>query len=359
MNTLVLRGRVPDDLPFAELLSRGARPPCWTPSPTRTCPFERLVDALQPERDTSRTPLFQVMVALHNLGGEAPDLPGPRRRGRSGPRAGTAAFDLGFDFVEHDGGALTGFVEYNTDLFDAATVERMTDQLRLLLEAVADDPGRPVGELPLLTARGAATGAGGVADDTGCPCRTSRSRDLFEDAGGPHPARHGAGGAGRHLDFAELNARANRLAHHLIALGVGPEQRGRASSCRAPSTCWWRSSRSSRRAAPTCPSTRNCPPSASRFLLADAAPQVLLTADALRDAPLGPACRDTDPTDRRPHARPLRRRNTAYVIYTSGSTGRPKGVAVEHRQLVNLCHDHLAGLSRRTPPRRTGRCGSR
>ncbi|MFI0776429.1 non-ribosomal peptide synthase/polyketide synthase [Streptomyces sp. NPDC021212] len=337
VNTLVLRGRVRADRPFGELLQE-VRDTVLDAFAHQDVPFERIVDTLQPERDTSRTPLFQVMVALHNLGGEVPSLPGLAVEPVRIPSR-TAAFDLGFDFVEHQG-ALTGFVEYNTDLFDAATVRRMADQLRLLLEAVAEDPGRPVGELPLLTARERHT----VLEDwndTALPVADTTFPRHFEEQAARTPHATALVAPDATYDFAELNARANRLAHHLIALGAGPEK---VVAVRLPRTADLLVAQLAVLKAggtylyvdPELPAER------VRFLLEDSGPEVVLTPEALRDAPLGdlPA---TDPTDR-DRLSPLRPANTAYINYTSGSTGRPKGVAVEHRQLVNLCHDHVAGL---------------
>ncbi|MFF7651508.1 non-ribosomal peptide synthase/polyketide synthase [Streptomyces sp. NPDC007983] len=337
VNTLVLRGRVRADRPFGELLQE-VRDTVSDAFAHQDVPFERIVDTLQPERDTSRTPLFQVMVALHNLGSEVPSLPGLAVEAVRIPSR-TAAFDLGFDFVEHQG-ALTGFVEYNTDLFDAATVRRMVHQLRLLLEAVADDPGRTVGELPLLTARERHT----VLEewnDTALPVADTTFPRLFEERAARTPHATALVAADATYDFAELNARANRLAHQLIALGAGPET---VVAVRLPRTAELMVAQLAVLKAggtylyvdPELPAER------VTFLLEDAAPAVVLTPEALRDAPLGdlPA---TDPTDRDRRS-PLRPANTAYINYTSGSTGRPKGVAVEHRQLVNLCHDHRASL---------------
>ncbi|RNG18647.1 non-ribosomal peptide synthase/polyketide synthase [Streptomyces botrytidirepellens] len=337
VNTLVLRGRVRADRPFGELLQE-VRDTVLDAFAHQDVPFERIVDALQPERDTSRTPLFQVMVALHNLGGEVPSLPGLAVEAVRIPSR-TAAFDLGFDFVEHRG-ALTGYVEYNTDLFDAATVRRMIRQLRLLLETVADDSGRPVGELPLLTARERHT----VLEewnDTALPVADTTFPRHFEEQAARTPHATALVAPDATYDFAELNARANRLAHHLIGLGAGPEK---VVAVRLPRTADLMVAQLAVLKAggaylyldPELPAER------VRFLLDDAAPEVVLTPEALRDAPLDglPA---TDPTDRDRRS-PLRPANTAYINYTSGSTGRPKGVAVEHRQLVNLCHDHVAGL---------------
>ncbi|MEU5211497.1 non-ribosomal peptide synthase/polyketide synthase [Streptomyces sp. NPDC020742] len=337
VNTLVLRTRVCAEEPFGALLSR-IRTTVLDAFAHQEVPFERLVDELQPERDTSRTPLFQVMVALHNLGGRAPQLPGLAVETVQ-PPGRSAAFDLGFDFVAHDDG-LTCYLEYNTDLFAPDTVERLAGRLRLLLEAVADDTDRPVRDLPLLSEaerRQALEQGQGV--ELAVPSATFP--ELFEAqvARTPHATALVARDAV--LDFAELNTRANRLAHHLISLGVGPE---RVVAVRLPRTsdmvvallAVLKAGGTQLSVDPDLPEERVA------FLLADAAPQAQLTPDTLRDAPWEsrPVHNPTD-ADR---TAPLCGAHTAYLNYTSGSTGTPKGVAVEHRQLVNLCHDHLTGL---------------
>ncbi|MEI5101936.1 amino acid adenylation domain-containing protein [Streptomyces sp. PmtG] len=340
VNTLVLRGKVTPGLTFRSLLDR-ARTATLDAFNHQDVPFERVVDAVRPERDTSRTPLFQVMVALHNLGTEAPGLPGLDVEAVT-PPVRNATFDLAFDFVEH-GGGVTGHLEYSTGLFDPGTAERLAAQLRLILEAAAADPDQEIGALPLLT----------TAD---------RRQVLEEWQGGPAPAPQDAFGhfpalfeaqAARTpdatalvardatFDFAALNDRANRLAHHLIAQGVGPE---RTVAARLPRTS---DQMMALIAVLKAGGTLLCldpelPEQRVAYLTADAAPRTVLTAETLRALPWDslPA---HDPTDADRIA-PLHPENTAYVIYTSGSTGRPKGVAVEHRQLVALCHDHREGL---------------
>ncbi|MFL6116766.1 MAG: condensation domain-containing protein, partial [Catenulispora sp.] len=143
VNTLVLRSRVDATLPFGEFLA-SVRETVLTAFAHQDVQFERIVDELQPERDTSRSPLFQAVVALHNLGTTVPDLPGLRVEEVPLPTV-TVSFDLGLDFIA-DGDGLAAMVEYNTDLFDASTVDRMAAHLLALLEAVAADPDRPVGE---------------------------------------------------------------------------------------------------------------------------------------------------------------------------------------------------------------------
>ncbi|MCL3995529.1 non-ribosomal peptide synthase/polyketide synthase [Streptomyces lavenduligriseus] len=335
VNTLVLRAQVRPDLPFRELLAE-VRTTVLEASAHQEVPFERVVDAVQPERDTSRTPLFQVMVALHNLDAAPPRLPGLTVEPVT-PPVRTATFDLAFDFVESEDG-LTGHLEYSTGLFDADTAERLAARLRVLLEAAAEDPGRQVGRLPLMTGderrqvlrhgRGATL----PAPDTTFPA-------LFEAQAARTPHHTALAARDTTLDFATLNRRANRLAHHLIARGAGPED---VIAVRLPRTT---DLMVALLAVLKAGATLLCldpglPRQRQDFLLADARPHTLLTG--LDEVPWD-RLPDRDPTDA-DRVRPLLPGHTAYLVYTSGSTGRPKGVAVEHRQLVNLCHDHREGL---------------
>ncbi|WP_328491695.1 non-ribosomal peptide synthase/polyketide synthase [Streptomyces sp. NBC_00414] len=352
VNTLVLRNRVEPGLSFRALLER-VRATVLDAFAHQDVPFEKLVDALRPERDTSRTPLFQVMVALHNLGAETLDLPGLDVEPLT-PPVRHAAFDLAFDFVENDGG-VTGYLEYDTGLFDAHTAERLAVRLRMLLEAAVEEPHRDAHALPLLTADEQRQvldewqGGRLATPDTHFPA-------LFEAqaARTPYATALVARGetlndetlnyetpADETLTFADLNERANRLAHQLITQGVGPE---RVVAVRLPRTpelvvavfAVLKAGGTLLCVDPDLPEERVA------FLLADAAPHTVLTADTLHAMPWDrlPA---HDPTDGDRLA-PLHPDNAAYIIYTSGSTGRPKGVTVEHRHLVNLCHDHQEGL---------------
>ncbi|MFF5858750.1 non-ribosomal peptide synthase/polyketide synthase [Streptomyces sp. NPDC012751] len=335
VNTLVLRGRVGPELTFRELLTE-VRGTVLDAFAHQEVPFERVVDALQPGRDTSRTPLFQVMVALHNLGAEPPRLPGLAAEPVT-PPVRTAAFDLAFDFVTGDDG-LTGHLEYNTGLFDADTAERLAARLRLLLEAAAEDPGQAVGRLPLMTDEERdrvlrqGQGARLPEPETTFPA-------LFEAQAARTPRDTALAARDTTLDFAALNERANRLAHHLIARGAGPEQ---VVAVRLPRTS---ELVVALLAVLKAGATLLCldpglPAERQEFLLSDARPHTLLTdLDAVPWDRL-PA---HDPTDA-DRLRPLLPSHTAYLVYTSGSTGRPKGVAVEHRNLVNLCHDHRTHL---------------
>lgn len=335
VNTLVLRSRVRPELPFRDLLSE-VRMTVLDAFAHQEVPFERVVDAVQPERDTSRTPLFQVMVALHNLDAEPPRLPGLTAEPVT-PPVRNATFDLAFDFVETDGG-LTGYLEYNTGLFDRDTAQRLAGRLRVLLEAATETPERAVGALPLMTDAERrqvlrhGEGARLPDPDTTFPA-------LFEARAARTPRLTALVARDTTLDFATLNERANRLAHHLIARGTGPED---VVAVRLPRTSEQVIAllAVAKAGAALLSLDPELPQERADFLLSDARPHTLL-AD-LAEVPWDrlPA---HDPTDA-DRVRPLLPGHTAYIVYTSGSTGRPKGVAVEHRQLVNLCHDHERGL---------------
>ncbi|MEU6173220.1 non-ribosomal peptide synthase/polyketide synthase [Streptantibioticus parmotrematis] len=338
VNTLVLHGRVRPQLSFRELLAQ-SRTTVLEAFAHQEVPFEQLVDALQPERDTSRTPLFQVMVALHNLGAEAPRLTGLDVEPVT-PPVHHATFDLAFDFAERDDGGLTGYLEYNTGLFDADTAERLAARLTILLEAAAEDPDGAVGTLPLMTAEERrqvlrqGQGEPLPEPDTTFPA-------LFEAQAARTPHLTALVATDATLDFAALDERANRLAHHLVAQGAGPED---VVAIRLPRTS---DLLVALFAVLKAGATLLCldpelPPERTAFLTEDARPRTVLTPDVLREVPWDdlPAHDLTD-ADR---VRPLLPEHTAYIVYTSGSTGRPKGVAVEHRHLVNLCQDHREGL---------------
>ncbi|MFJ6618052.1 non-ribosomal peptide synthase/polyketide synthase [Kitasatospora sp. NPDC091335] len=337
VNTLVLRGDIRPELTFHELLT-ATRHTVLDALAHQEVPFERLVDTLQPERDTSRTPLFQVMVALHNLGAEAPRLPGLTVEPVT-PPVRNATFDLSFDFAEHDGG-LTGYLEYDTGLFDARTAEQLTGRLATLLAAVAEAPRTAVGALPLMTDdERREVLRQGLGEPLPGPGTTFTA--LFEEQAARTPDATALVAGDATLDYAALNARANRLARHLAALGAGPEQ---VVAVRLPRTsdlpvallAVLKAGAAVQFVDPDLPAER------AALLLDDTRPHTVLTGRTLREVPWDDlAGHDLTDTER---TAPLLPGHPAYLIHTSGSTGRPKGVLVEHRQLVNLCRDHREGL---------------
>ncbi|HEX3788439.1 MAG TPA: non-ribosomal peptide synthase/polyketide synthase [Pseudonocardiaceae bacterium] len=353
VNTLVIRSTVDDRLGFQDFLAQ-VRGTVLDAFAHQDVPFERVVDEVAPERDTSRTPLFQAMVVLQNTPGQADGLPGLEVSELAMPVV-TTSFDLSVDFQEQ-GTDLAGMLVYNTDLFDRATAVRLVGHLQVLLAGIAENPDRPIAALPLLTA---AEHHQLLTEWTGAELAapTGTLATLFEQQAERRPDDLALVRGDEALSFAELNERANRLAHHLIRLGVGPE---RVVALALPRTAdlvitllaVFKAGGVYLPIDPTLPTGRIA------VLIEDAAPILVVTVGtggnvpdrALRlqlDAPETLAavglCPTTDPTgaDRTGRLGPD---SAAYLIYTSGSTGRPKGVLVPQRNLLNLLANHRAGF---------------
>ncbi len=311
-------------------------------------PFERIVEAVGAPREAGRNPLFDVMVLLHP---DPPAATAPRGLATTPvtvPRQ-AATFDLSIEFVP-DGDGLTGLLEYRTDLFDPATAERMAGQLIRLLDGACTEPDRPLGSLPLLSEEETA-----AASTTGTPPRSpprTPPTPSCSNAGRPAAptsrARRGRRTAGlRHAE------RANRLAHHLIAQGAGPEQ---VVALRLPRTAdmivailaIWKSGAGYLPLDPALPEER------VRFLLDDARPALVLDEPALRAVPADAP--DTDPTDADRRS-PLTADHLAYVIYTSGSTGAAPRVSPSPTARRRTCSPPTGPVS--SPRRAAARCGSR
>ncbi|HEU4328800.1 MAG TPA: amino acid adenylation domain-containing protein, partial [Roseiflexaceae bacterium] len=338
VNTLVLRGDLSGNPTFRQLLEQ-VRETALGAFSHQDLPFEYLVEAVQPERDLSRSPLFQVMLVLQNTPGGALNLPGLTLEALDG-EGSTAKFDLLLALVELPGG-LAGDLEYNTDLFDRATAERMLAHFQALLEGIVQNPDGRVGDLPLL---GAAERARLLGDwnSTAAPYPDLAAHQLVERQAARTPeAVAVVSGAGQ-LTYAELDTRANRLAHHLLAAGVRPDTPVGICMERSPELVVGILAILKAGAAYV-PLDPAYPPERLALMLGDARADVLLTRPGAWAPADGPTVidleRDWPAIERRPaHAPDLAvgLDQLAYVIYTSGSTGVPKGVAMPHRPLVNL-----------------------
>mgnify|MGYP000963431175 CR=1 FL=1 len=343
VNTLVLRTDFSGDPTFPQLLQRVAATAVEA-FDRQDVPFEMVVDAVRPARDLSRTPLFQVMFALQNTPTEAVRLPG-LTFAPAHVDGGTSKFDMTV-FLQEREGELRGLVEYNTDLFDAATIARLMGHFRVLLGGLVADPERPVSALPLLP------------DD-----ERALVLDVWNRTAQPHalddtvPARIAAQAArtpthtavlceDSALTYAELDAQANQLAHALRARGVGPDTLAGLCLERSPALivgvlAIWKAGGA------YLPLDPAYPPERLEYMLQDSGAAVLVTTTALADR-LGLAapgrqllCLDSDQAAlaAQPATEPVSTAgpaNLAYVIYTSGSTGRPKGALIEHRSALNL-----------------------
>ena len=359
VNTLVLRLDLRHDPPVTDFL-RAVRRATLDAFTHQDLPFERLVEELQPERDPSRNPLFQAMLVVQNA-------PMPALRAKDlvlEPVAleNTASkFDLTWTVVEAapgDTGPLAMELEYNTDLFDPSTAERLVRHLTLLLGGLVDDPSQRLSRLPLLTpAESTQLRLGGWVE---APVEGSLAHTLIEARAAARPDALAAWDeSGGRLTFGELDRRANALAHHLVELGVGPETLvglalPRSFDLLVALLAVWKAGGA------YVPLEASYPDARLRYLLDDAAVSRVLTTEAFLDArPLlaeegrqvicldGPGLDGPDldgpgldlgspsATADRPPAVALDPANTAYVIYTSGSTGKPKGVLIHHRGLVD------------------------
>ncbi|MCP4653836.1 MAG: AMP-binding protein, partial [bacterium] len=221
INTLVLRSDLSGDPSFGELLGR-VRQVALEAYAHQELPFERLVEELEPERDLSSTPLFQVMFAVQNAPREGLEFPGLVLSPVAGEGGTEAKFELSLSLEESDAG-LRGVLGYNTDLFDATTIARLLAHFELLLQGIVDDPPRPLSELPRMTAAEhhqlLVEWRGTGADDA--PGRSIQ--ELFEVRAKARPEAPALVCGRTVLSYRELEVRANRLAHHLRALGVARE----------------------------------------------------------------------------------------------------------------------------------------
>ena len=358
-NTLVLRTSLAGDPTFREAVGR-ARETVLGAQEHQDLPFERLVAALRPERTLSRSALFQVLFQLE----DEPDMAaaegeGLRVRGM-GSDGGTANFDLTLVFRAEDGG-LAGSLEYATDLFEPTTARRMADHLLRLLEQAAAHPDRQCSALELM---GPAERARVVEEwnraDAPFPPADRCVHELWAARAAREPDARALVSGGEALTCAQLDARANRLAHHLAALGAGPESRvaillERGTEVVAAIYGVMKAG------AAYLPLDAAYPRERLAWMLKDAGAAILLTQASLRGLVPGGGTRvvvvdgeDEAPIAARPAHAPrtgVTAQNAAYVIYTSGSTGRPKGVVVTHGNATGFfpaMDDWLDGPSRGT-----------
>jgi aspartate racemase len=339
-NMLVMRTSLAGDPPFRELLAR-LRDVVLGALAHEDVPFDLLVKELQPERDPSLNPLYQVALALeppHAVQESGWTL------SRMDIDTHTAKVDLTLELDDrpNDEG-LVGRFEYNTDLFDAETISRLCDHWLTLLESIVADPACSLSTLPMLTAAERRT----VLlewNATDVPYPADRCiHQLFEEQVRRTPEATAVVFADTHLTYAELNGRANQLAHYLICLGVGPDH--------FVALCMERSLEALvgllgilKAGGAYVPLDPSYPRERLAFMLEDTQAQVLvmtrLQAATLPRHTATVVCLDTDrqAIAEQPETNPssgVSNEHLAYVIYTSGSTGRPKGVLINHRMVVH------------------------
>ncbi|SDZ32197.1 non-ribosomal peptide synthase domain TIGR01720/amino acid adenylation domain-containing protein, partial [Lysobacter sp. yr284] len=351
LNSLVLRADTSGNPRFDELLAR-VRTTDLAAYEHQELPFEHVVDALSPQRSLSHHPLYQVMLVLQKAQGHRLQLPGLQSREQLFDMP-TAKFDLSFELAEHehaDGrpAGLRGFVEYATDLFDEATAQSFAHRFERLLRAVVADAGQPIEAIELMDA-GERRRLLQEWNATAQPFDAATLPALFEAQVARTPTAVAAIFGPHRLDFAELNQRANRLAHLLIADGAGPESV--VAVALPPSLDLIVALLAVVKAgAAYLPLDLGNPPERLAVVIEDARPVRVITRDEFAGlfAATAPLCaldaaelqrrladsRSDDPGDA-DRTRPLQLLHPAYVIYTSGSTGKPKGVMVSHRSAAH------------------------
>jgi amino acid adenylation domain-containing protein len=339
INTLVLRCNLAGSPSFRMLVQR-VREACLQAYAHQELPFEQLVEALRPERNSNYNPLFQVMFILQNAGETALRLPGLQVEAVA-EQAGSAKFDLTLSLSESEQ-AFEGVLEYNSELFEQSSIARLQSHFLSILQEMVATPDRRITEISLLT--------------------PEEARYLLHELNPPFPARMPScclhhlveAQARRSPDrvalvcgpasctYRELDRRANALAHQLCALGVGPEVLVGICAQRSPALliAILATLKAGGAYVPLDPAY---PAERLALILADTRAPVLLTQraqQALLTSYTGTVLwldelaenGAQEPVD----CPALQAANLAYVIYTSGSTGRPKGVAITHASAVWL-----------------------
>ncbi len=338
INTLVMRGDLSGNPTFNALLAR-VRETALGAYAHQDMPFEKVVGTVAADRNMSHTPLFQVMFVLQNTPYEPLELPGLTMT-EVPIDTGIALFDLTL-VMEESAEGVTGGIEYNTDLFDESTIERMSRHFTILLESLLNDPTQKIGSVPVLLQEEKKQLSAVNATEARIPQCTLIT--LFEEQVGRTPNAVAVKSASQQLTYAELNQRANQLAHYLQRQGVGPDI--------PVGLCLNRSLEMLvgmlgilKAGGAYVPLDPLYPLERLAFMCADAGIQQLVTqrAHAGLFAANDIAIISLDVLHNDLGAEPTfnpiciaQPENLAYIIYTSGSTGTPKGVEIEHRSVIN------------------------
>jgi len=340
-NTLVLRTDFSGNPSFREMLGR-VRETALGAYAHQDVPFEKLVEEIEPKHDLSYSPLFQVGF-LYEEAQSQPFVLSGVRASHFDIESASAKWDLSLALIENRQGLLAQ-MEYNTDLFEFATIQRMLGHLEHLLETIVAHPDRKLSELCLLTE---SEWRQLVVDYNATRKEFPNHlcfHNLFELQVERTPDALALVCGAEELSYSQLNAAANQLAHRLIEAGIGPEKRVALCLERSPQMVIALLAVNKAGGA-YLPLNEHWPPNRLQFILEDGNVSAVLTQQQFRDLLPGETqfpiwCIDTDwPTisgysseNPPPRAEP---ENLIYIYYTSGSTGIPKGVAMSHRSLVN------------------------
>ncbi|MFJ4978448.1 amino acid adenylation domain-containing protein [Streptomyces coeruleorubidus] len=344
VNSLVLRTDTAGDPDFAELLAR-VRESDLAAYSHQDVPFEQVVDALNPPRSLARHPLFQVLLTLQNNDDAPLVLPGLTVR-PAFVESGRIKVDLALQLLEWpEDGSMRGLLGYSTDLFTRATAEAIAESFVRLLRAVAADPHVRLSGLDVLGEEGRAQVLTGW-NDTAREVPDATLPELLAEQAARTPDATAVLSESGSLTYAELDARSNQLARHLIEAGAGPEKVVALALPRSPEAVIAVLGVLKSGAA-YLPVEADEPVERIKRMFAEATPLRVVTTGALARRMLatgttpvvvdGPAVKaasaegltDADRTD------PLRSAHPAYVVHTAGAGGRPRGVVVEHRAVVN------------------------
>jgi aspartate racemase len=351
VNTLVMRTDLSGDPTFREALTR-VRNVALEAFEHQDVPFEKLVEELQPQRDLSRNPLFQVTFQLYGSNTGTGSLERGVASFDQAPspfevEAGTAKFDLRFDLVETADGSLTGFLEYDTALFASEFVSRMARHFEILLESVVANPGLRLSEHSLLeSAERQELLVERNATTTPYP-RDARIHELFERQAERTPANIALECDGETLTYGELDRRARRVAQYLRRLGVDLETPVGISTERSIEMIIGLLG-ILKAGGVYVPLDLEDPRERLLFSVENAGVRTVLTRErqlfylsdrGIRVIPLSLEAPDIDQEADSPLSMSADASSLAYILFTSGSTGQPKGVCVPHRAVVRLVAD--------------------
>ncbi|NEO23277.1 MULTISPECIES: non-ribosomal peptide synthetase [unclassified Moorena] len=340
INTLVLRTQLNGNFTFSELLAQ-VREVALGAYAHQDIPFEKLVEELQPERDLSHTPIFQVLFQLRNLPSEVVEVQGLKFQDFQFDR-GITQFDLTLDIVDRTEGLCCVF-EYNRDLFDGSTIERMAGHFQTLLSGIVANQEQRISQLPLLSeAERHQLLVEWNNTATDYP-QDKCIHQLFEEQVELTPDAVAVVFEDKQLTYRQLNNRANQLAHYLRSKGVGPEVL--VGICVERSVEMLAGLLGILKAGGAyVPLDPNYPQQRLAYMLSDSNLKILLTQQHLiKQLPVHKAQtiyldknlqQFAEQSQDNPYSE-VTSENLAYIIYTSGSTGKPKGTMIVHSGMVN------------------------